>query len=47
MSIKPKKVFPVTQLSDVTQCSKYIGKAKTIQEMDQAIAHGIEQLWNQ
>jgi len=26
---------------------KYQGKAKTIEEMDQAIAQGIEELWNQ
>jgi AbrB family looped-hinge helix DNA binding protein len=45
--LKPKKVFPETKLADVAGCLKYQGKAKTIEEMDQAIAQGIEKLWNQ
>lgn len=45
--LKPKKTFPETKLDDVAGCLKYKGKAKTIEEMNQAIAQGIEQLWNQ
>ena len=45
--LKPKKVFPETKLADVAGCLKYKAKAKTIQEMDQAIAQGIDKLWNQ
>lgn len=45
--LKPKKVFPETKLADVAGCLKYQGKAKTIEQMDQAIAQRIEQLWNQ
>ena len=45
--LKPKKTFPETTLDEVAGCLKYQGKAKTIEEMDQAIAQGIEELWNQ
>jgi AbrB family looped-hinge helix DNA binding protein len=45
--LKPKKIFPETTLDEVAGCLKYQGKAKTIEEMDQAIAQGIEELWNQ
>lgn len=45
--LKPKKVFPETKLADVAGCLKYEEKAKTIEEMDKAIAQGIETLWNQ
>ncbi|VXD24959.1 AbrB/MazE/SpoVT family DNA-binding domain-containing protein [Planktothrix paucivesiculata] len=45
--LKPKKKFPETRLDEVAGCLNYQGKAKTIEEMDQAIAQGIEELWNQ
>lgn len=45
--LKSKKVFPETKLADVAGCLKYEGKAKTIEEMDEAIAKGIEKSWNQ
>ncbi len=45
--LKPKKTFPETQLDDVAGCLNYQGKAKTIEEMNQAIGKGIEKLWNQ
>lgn len=45
--LKPKKVFPKTKLADVAGCLKYEGEAKTIEEMDEAIAEGIEKSWNQ
>jgi len=34
-------------LDEVAGCLKYQGKAKTIEEMEQAIGQGIEELWNQ
>ena len=45
--LKPKKTFPETKLDDVAGCLNYQGKAKTIEEMNQAIGKGIEELWNQ
>jgi AbrB family looped-hinge helix DNA binding protein len=45
--LKPKKTFPETKLDEVAGCLKYQGKAKTIEEMEQAIGQGIEKLWNQ
>lgn len=45
--LKPKKTFPVTKLDDVAGCLNYQGAAKTIEEMEQAIAQGIEELWSQ
>jgi AbrB family looped-hinge helix DNA binding protein len=42
--LKPKKPFPETTLDQVAGCLKYEGKAKTIEEMDQAIADGIKEL---
>ncbi|RUS97202.1 hypothetical protein DSM107003_19430 [Trichormus variabilis SAG 1403-4b] len=45
--LKPKKTFPETTLDDAAGCFNYQGKAKTIEEMDQSIAQGIEELWNQ
>lgn len=45
--LKPKKTFPETKLDDVAGCLNYQGKAKTIEEMNQAIGKGIEKLSNQ
>ncbi|MFM2064982.1 MAG: hypothetical protein RLZZ507_4653 [Cyanobacteriota bacterium] len=45
--LKPKKTFPETKLDDVAGCLNYQGEAKTIEEMEQAIAQGIEESWNQ
>ena len=36
--LKPRKPFPVSRLDDVVGCLPYAGAAKTIEEMDQAIA---------
>ena len=44
--LKPKKTFPETTLDEVAGCLKYEGKAKTIEEMNEAIGKGIEELWN-
>ena len=43
---KYPKVFPETTLDEVAGCLNYQGKAKTIEEMEDAIASGIEELWN-
>ena len=45
--LKPKKIFSETRLDEVAGCLNYQGKVKTIEEMDQAIAQGIQELWNQ
>ena len=45
--LKPKKMFSETKLDEVAGCLNYQGKVKTIEEMDQAIAQGIQQSWNQ
>ncbi|MDG4603599.1 MAG: AbrB/MazE/SpoVT family DNA-binding domain-containing protein [Defluviicoccus sp.] len=36
--LKPRKPFPASRLDDVVGCLPYAGAAKTIEEMDQAIA---------
>ena len=45
--LKPKKIFPETKLDDAAGCLNYQGEAKTIEEMEQAVAQGIEELWSQ
>ena len=45
--LKPKKTFPETTLDDAAGCLNYQGKAKTIEEMEQAVAQGIEELGHQ
>lgn len=45
--LKPKKLFPETKLDDVAGCLNYQQKAKTLEEMEQAIAQGIEESWTQ
>lgn len=45
--LKPKKIFSETRLDEVAGCLNYQGKVKTIEEMDQAIAQGIQELWTQ
>lgn len=42
-----KKFFTETKLADVAGCLKYHGGAKTVEEMDQAIAQGIKEMWKQ
>ena len=44
---KTEKVFPETKLDEVAGCLPYQRKAKTIEEMEEAIAQGIEERWNQ
>ncbi len=40
--LRPIKVHPVTRLDDVIGCLGYSGPAKTLEEMDAAIAAGIQ-----
>lgn len=42
--LKPKNPFKETTLEQVAGCLKYEEKAKTIEEMDEAIAQGIREL---
>ena len=44
--LKPKKTFLETTLDEVGGCLKYQEKAKTIEEMEQGIGQGIENLWD-
>ncbi|CCI20370.1 MAG: AbrB/MazE/SpoVT family DNA-binding domain-containing protein [Microcystis panniformis] len=44
--VKPKKLFSKTKLDEVAGCLNYRGKAKTTEEMDLAIAEGIQKSWN-
>lgn len=44
--LKPKKPFPETTLEDVAGCLKYQGKAKTLEDMDNAIHQGVEESWH-
>lgn len=41
--LKPSNFFSVTKLDDVAGCLKYLGKPKTIEDMDNAIRQGIEE----
>ena len=38
--LRPLKRFPVTRLDEVIGCARYTGPAKTLEEMDDAIAAG-------
>jgi len=40
--LKPKTPFPESNINDVASCLKYKGKAKTLEEMDDAIKKGIK-----
>ena len=39
--LKPKSPFKPTRLEDVAKCLPYKGKAKTLADMDAAIARGV------
>jgi AbrB family looped-hinge helix DNA binding protein len=43
--LKPKQPFQKTQLQDVAGCLYYQGKAKTLEELDDALAQGIQEQW--
>ncbi|MGA2072367.1 MAG: AbrB/MazE/SpoVT family DNA-binding domain-containing protein [Terriglobia bacterium] len=39
--LRPLRPFPPTNISDVFGCLKYKGRAKTLRQMDMAIAKGV------
>jgi hypothetical protein len=40
--LQPKRPFPLTTLEDVAGCLPYAGQPKSIEDMEQAIAKGIQ-----
>ncbi len=43
--LKPKTPFPETDIIDVASCLEFKGKAKTIDDMELAIAKGIKEIY--
>jgi AbrB family looped-hinge helix DNA binding protein len=41
--LKPKKAFQETCIEEVASCLQYSGKAKNLDDMEQAIKHGIKE----
>ena len=41
--LKPKPLFETTTLEEVAGCLRYAGSPKTLVEMEQAIAEGVQQ----
>jgi AbrB family looped-hinge helix DNA binding protein len=41
--LRPVRPFPATALDEVFGCLKYQGKAKTLREMEGAIARGVKE----
>ncbi len=41
--LRPKSPFPETTVNDAAGCLRYEGEAKTLDEMEQAIAQGIRE----
>ncbi len=44
--LKPKKPFEETTLSEVAGCLKYQGNSKSLDDLESAIAEGIEAEWH-
>ena len=44
--LKPKKPFLEKKLTEVAGCLKYHGTPKSLEDMDEAIRQGIEELWH-
>lgn len=44
--LKPKNPFTETKLDDVAGCLKYQGQPKTLEDMDNAIRQGVEEMWH-
>ena len=44
--LKPKAIFEETSIDDVLGCLNYQGEIKTVEEMNQSIAIGIQNEWN-
>jgi hypothetical protein len=43
--LQPKKTFPVTKLEDVAGCLKYHGEPATLEDMEDAIRQGVEEIF--
>lgn len=43
--LKTKKPFPVTKLEDVAGCLKYDGEPATLEDMEDAICQGVEEIF--
>jgi len=41
--LRPRSPFPETTIADAAGCLRYHGKAKTLAEMEQAIAQGVRE----
>ena len=41
--LRPKLTLPVTDIADVAGCLAYKGKAKSLEDMEQAIANGVKE----
>ncbi|MCC5668693.1 hypothetical protein LC653_33800 [Nostoc sp. CHAB 5784] len=41
--LKPSNCFSTTKLDDVAGCLKYLGKPKTLEDMENAIRQGVEE----
>ena len=44
--LQPKKPFPVTKLEDVAGCLKYDAEPATLEDMEDAIRQGVEEMWH-
>ncbi|MBE9169652.1 AbrB/MazE/SpoVT family DNA-binding domain-containing protein [Pleurocapsales cyanobacterium LEGE 06147] len=44
--LKPKKPFAETTLDNVAGCLKYQGTPKSLEDMEDAMRQGVEELWN-
>ncbi|TAF10516.1 MAG: AbrB family transcriptional regulator [Nostocales cyanobacterium] len=42
--LQPKNPFPVTKLEDVAGCLKYDGEPATLEDMEDAIRQGVEEI---
>ncbi len=41
--LKPKTPFQETKIDDVASCLQYVGKPKTLDDMEQAIKRGVKE----
>ncbi len=41
--LRPKKRFPATHMNEVIGCSGYAGPAKSLEEMEETIAKGVQE----
>jgi AbrB family looped-hinge helix DNA binding protein len=43
VTLRPLKPLPPSRLEDVAGCLRYAGRAKTLQQMEKAIAKGVKE----